>query len=234
MAFRRSIDSLAGEFGRRRFLPRFLMAALGSGVALTNASRLIAATEFWNAKEPSTWTEEEIHVLITKSPWAREVTPSFKHADDPTAPTYGEGARRGGGKPESAPRIYVRWESGQPILDALRAPPLPADLADHYVVSVTNLPIAVVRRGPRGETTPDDSLDRIQNGATLQPKGKDPAEAGIARRTRIGSILFGFSRDYLRLTSDDREIYFTLDTELLTVRARFDAKEMIYHGKLAM
>lgn len=227
MAFRRSFDSLASEFGRRRFL----MTALGSGITLTNASRLFAATEFWNAKDPSTWTEEEIHVLITKSPWSREAAPTIKHADDPTGTSNAGG--RGGGRRETPPRIYVRWESAQPILDALRAP-LSADLAGHYVVSVTNLPIEVVRRGPRGETTPDDSLDRIQNGATLQARGKDPAEAGIARRTRIGSLLFGFSSDYLHLTAEDREILFTLDTELLTIKAKFDTKDMMYHGKLAL
>ena len=119
MAFSHSFDSLAGEFGRRRFLRRSLMAALGSGVTLTNASRLFAATEFWNTKDPSTWTEEEIHMLITKSPWARETAPTFKHADDPTGASSGGG--RGGGRRESPPRIYVRWESAQPILDALRA-----------------------------------------------------------------------------------------------------------------
>src|ERR1700733_7937567 len=219
MAFRRSFDSLAGEFGRRRFLRRSLIAALGSGVTLTNASRLFAANDFWNTKDPSTWTEEEIHMLITKSPWAREAAPTIKHADDPTGASNGGG--RGGGRRESPPRIYVRWESAQPILDALKAPPLGADLAGHYLVSVTNLPGDLVRKGPRGETTPDDSLDRVQNGATLQPKGKDPVEAGIARRTRIGSILFGFSSDYLRVTQDDREILFTLDTELLTIKAKF-------------
>jgi hypothetical protein len=126
----------------------------------------------------------------------------------------------------------VRWESAQPILDALRAP-APADSADHYVVSVTNLPIAIVRRPGPGETAaPDDMLDRLQNGAIVQIKGKDPVEAGFARRTHIGSILFGFSRDYLRLTPNDREIDFTLDMEHMAVKAKFDAKDMIYHGKL--
>jgi hypothetical protein len=228
MAFRRSFDSLAGEFGRRRFL----MGALGSGVTLMHAPRIFAATEFWNARDASTWSEEEIHMLITKSPWAKEAAPTIKHADDPTGASGG--GRGPTGRRESPPRIYVRWESAQPILDALRAPP-PAEFEGHYVVSVSNLPFAVVRRkGPGGETAPDDALDRMQNGATLQVKGKDPGEAGIARRTRIGSILFGFSKDYLPLTPDDREIFFSLDTEQLTLRAKFDAKEMIYHGKLAV
>jgi len=227
MAFRRSFDSLAREFGRRRFL----IGALASGVALTHVSRIFAATEFWNAKDPSSWTEEEINILITKSPWAKEAVANIKRVDDPTADSSvpREGGRRGG----STIRIYLRWESAQPILDALRAP-LAADFEGHYVVSVTNLPVVNVRRpGRGGETAPDDTLDRMQNGATLQVKGKDPGEAGIVRRTRIGSILFGFSRDYLRLTPEDREIVFTLDTDQLTLKARFDAKEMVYHGKLA-
>ena len=147
------------------------------------------------------------------------------------------GGGAGGGnfrRRSSALTLIVRWESAQPILDALRAP-LAADFAGHYVVSVTNLPVANVRPAGRGgETTPDDALDRMQNGATLQAKGKDPAEAGIARRTRIGSILFGFSKDSLRLTRGDRDIVFRLDTGPVTVTAKFDGKDMIYHGKLAV
>lgn len=128
----------------------------------------------------------------------------------------------------------MRWESAQPILDALRAP-LAADFAGRYVVSATNLPIPNVRRPGRGEeAAPDDALERMQNGATLEVKGKDPAEAGIVRRTRIGSVLFGFSKDLLRLTPSDREIVFRLDTEILTLRAKFDGKEMMYHGKMAV
>ncbi len=81
---------------------------------------------------------------------------------------------------------------------------------------------------------PTTHLDRIQNGTTLQVIGKDPAEAGIARRTRIGSILFGFSKDQLQLAPGDGEIVFALSTQQLTLKTKFDAKEMIYHGKLAV
>ena len=146
------------------------------------------------------------------------------------------GASGGGGRgrPAVSERIIVRWESAQPILDALKAA-LPADFEGHYVVSVTNLPITFVRRpAPGAETTPDDMLDRLQNGATVQIKGKEPAEAGIVRRTHIGSFLFGFAKDYVRLSPGDRDIIFALDTEKLTLKTKFDAKEMIYHGKLAI
>jgi len=208
---------------------------LGSGVALTHASRIYAAKEFWNLKDPSTWTEEDIVLLTSKSPWAREAVPNIKNADDPTGGTV-LGEQSGGreGRRRAPPKVIVRWESAQPILDALRAP-LASDFEGHYVLSVTNLPFAEARRAGRGgETAPDDSLDRIQNGATLQVTGKDPAEAGIARRTRIGSILFGFSKDQLQLAPGDGEIVFALSTQQLTLKTKFDAKEMIYHGKLAV
>jgi hypothetical protein len=231
MALRCSFDSSAGKFGRRCFLIR----ALGSGVALARASRIFAATEFWNSKDPSTWTEEEIVVLTSKSPWAREAVPNIRNADDPTGGSVlGESSGGRMGRRRTPVKVIVRWESAQPILDALKAP-LAADFEGHYVVSVTNLPFADARRAGRaGEATPEDPLDRIQNGATLEVQGRDPAEAGIARRTRIGSILFGFSKDQLRLTPSDGDIVFALNTQQLTLKTKFDAKAMIYHGKLAV
>jgi hypothetical protein len=231
MAFRHSSDSPVGEFGRRRFL----IGALGSGVTLMHASQVFAGTPFWNAKDPSTWTEEEIVMLTSKSPWAREAVPDIKNADDPTGGSVlGEQGGKGMGQRHTALTVFVRWESAQPILDALRAP-LSADFEGHYVVSVTNLPLAVPRPGRgRGETAPDDFLDRIQSGTTLQVKGRDPVEAGIVRRTHIGSILFGFLKDQLRLTPSDREIAFALTTQQLSLKTKFDTKEMIYHGKLAV
>ncbi len=231
MVFRRSSDSPAGESSRRRVL----IGALGSGVTLTQASRLFAATEFWNAKEPSTWTEDEIVILTTKSPWVREAVPNIRNAEDPTGGSVlGESSGGRAGRRRAPLTVIVRWESAQPILDALRAP-LSAEFEGHYVLSVTNLPLGAARRPGRGdETTPDETLDRIQNGATLEVKGKDAAEAGIVRRTHIGSILFGFSKDQLRLTSSDREIIFALNTSILTLKTKFDAKEMTYRGKLAV
>jgi hypothetical protein len=224
MAFRRCSDSPPAQFGRRRFFS----GVLGFGVTVTHASRIFAATEFWNAKDPSTWSEEEITILTSKSPWVRLAVAAMKGMEDPT------GAGNGRGPREKLDDIIIRWESAQPIRDALRAP-LPAEFDGHYVVSATNLPIANPRRPGRGnEADPDDIMDRLQNGATLRTRSKGPAEAGIARRSQIGSILFGFSKDSLPLAPSDRDIVFTLEVKQMTIKAKFDAKEMIYHGKLAV
>jgi hypothetical protein len=229
MVLRRIVGSVAAEFSRRRFL----ISALGSGVTLGLAPRMFGAAQFWEAKDPSTWSEEEIRMLISNSPWAKAAVPNVKSANG-AAGSSDDGGKGRGVFRNTSEKIVVRWESAQPILDALRAPAGP-DFATHYIVSVTNLPIPTLRRpGPGEATTPDDTLDRMQNGATLEAKGRDPGEAGFARRTHISSILFGFSRDYLHLTPGDREIVFNLDTGQLTIRAKFDAKEMIYKGNLAL
>jgi len=202
---------------------------------LTHASRMLAATEFWNAKDPSAWTDDEIVIMTSKSPWAREAVPAIRDADDPTGGTVlGESSGGRMGRRRTSISVIVRWESAQPILDALRAT-LPAEFAGHYVVSVTNLPLVGIRRAGRGgETTPDDSLDRMQNGTTLQVRGKDPAEAGITRRSHIGSILFGFSKDQLLLAPTDGDLVFSLNTQQLSLKTTFDTKKMIYRGKLAV
>ncbi len=62
---------------------RFLLRALASGVTLTHASRIFAV-EFWNAKDPSAWSEEEIGIITQKSPWAKAAVASYKGAEDPT------------------------------------------------------------------------------------------------------------------------------------------------------
>jgi hypothetical protein len=47
-------------------------------------------------------------------------------------------------------------------------------------------------------------------------------------------LLFGFSRNSLTLTKDDKEVFFSTTLGRLVVRARFNPKEMLYHGQLAV
>ena len=52
-----------------------LMLAGGAGVQ--SRLRLYAgSSDFWNKKEPAEWSADEIDKLVTKSPWARQVTAS--------------------------------------------------------------------------------------------------------------------------------------------------------------
>ena len=184
MALSPGVAPQAGECTRRRLL----IGALGSAAALAQASRLLAANDFWNTKDPSTWNDEEIDILTSKSPWARSATPSFKESQDPTDPTAGRsGGGRGMGRPAVPPYVIVRWESARPILDAFKANG-GEDFDTHYVLSVSNL-ILGARRPPgrAGDTEHEEALDRMQNGALLLVKGKDTAEAGFrSEERRVG------------------------------------------------
>ena len=210
----------------------FLIGALGAAPALLTPS-LLNAKDFWETKDPSTWTDEEILSLTTKSPWARLAVADYKGADDPVGGVIPGGKS---GRPQSStPNIGVRWESAQPILDALKTR-LGPEFDGHYVIGVTNLPIAGIRpSGRAGETAPDDVLERVQNGATLEVKGKSIVESGVARRTRVGGgILLGFAKDVLPLAATDREIIFGLTMEKFSIKTKFDGKDMVYRGKLAV
>jgi hypothetical protein len=128
----------------------------------------------------------------------------------------------------------VRWESAQPILDALKMR-IPPEFDGHYVIGVTNLPIAGIRPSGRAEEAADDVFERVQNGATLEVKGKSIVESGVARRTwGGGGILPGFAKDVQSLAATDREIIFGLTMEKFSIKTKFDGKDMVYRRKLAV
>jgi hypothetical protein len=59
-------------------------------------------------------------------------------------------------------------------------------------------------------------------------------ESRAARHARGGEILLGFSKDYLHLAATDRDIIFGLTMEKFSIKAKFDGKDMVYRGKLAV
>ena len=71
-------------FSRRNLL---LRACAGGGGVLFSAIRAFGASDFWNKKEASQWTSQEIEALKTKSPWAKRVR----------GEGFGGGGNRGGG-----------------------------------------------------------------------------------------------------------------------------------------
>jgi hypothetical protein len=239
------------------------------------AAWLDAASGFWNKKPPSQWSSEEIARLTENSPWAREVNAEFEMDSDYTtngaqgpvvgrggvlgAPGTGAGApaqielgRDRNDSPRGARRgapVRVRWESAQPILDAMGVP-LAAELRNRYVLSVSGLPLGIMERRKRGagvelradpeENTPiarqRRMIEQLQLAATLEARDKEPEQPGMVKAVprTPGTFLFAFSAELLPLTVKDREVLFTLRTALMSVRAKFDPKEMVYRGRLAV
>ena len=222
---------------------------MGATAALLTASRAWGgAADFWNKKESAAWTSEDVLLLTTKSPWAKDTRLDLKgkgqggageqtgadQVRDPTTGGFrGGGDGTGGGRtPGKAPNVTVTWESAQPLFDALKYQ-LPADFVNHYVIGVKDLPI-FVDAGPQRESA-EQLVDWLKNSATLRAKSRDAVEAGAVATTRGGSmVLFGFLKELLPLTVKDREVLFTLDTNQLALKTKFEPKEMIYRGKLAL
>lgn len=180
----------------------------------------------------------------------------FEEAEDPTpvpgtgSPYAGENGNGRGGTVERpagimkrAP-VLARWESAKPIRDALLTP-LPHAFEGHYVISLTNVPpqamnSSLMKRRPSGAPeatiTLEAMLEELQAAATLQVVGKEPAGAGIVRRL-MGSesvYLFGFSREFVQIAPSDKEVLFTLHTLRVSVKAKFELKDMMYRGSLAV
>ena len=141
----------------------------------------------------------------------------------------------------------VRWESAKPVQEALKTP-LPEGLAGAYVISVSGVPVVEPGRqhSDDGDTDStvskglsDEVLDRIKNLTYLEPKGKSPAQPSVVQKGSISSsgrptLLFGFPRDVVALTADDREVVFTTKLGAIEVKTKFNLKDMMYRKELAL
>jgi hypothetical protein len=85
----------------------------------------------------------------------------------------------------------------------------------------------------------EDVIERVQAMTYLEPKGKTAAQPGVVEQApggtaRSATLLFGFSKETLQLTAADKEVTFTTQLGNLTVKAKFDLKEMMYRNQLAL
>jgi len=139
-----------------------------------------ARSEFWNSKDPASWSDDEKQFLLGQSPWAREGLVRMEEVKDRrTTPGYGNDGRLGGDMPEVGPgippggmrsvtigevppppnpdpghpvefRVLVRWESARPVRLA-GGPELPELTGQFYVIRLRGLPLM-----PPPKTKPDE------------------------------------------------------------------------------
>jgi len=196
---------------------------------------LWGASDFWNKKSPSAWTSDEILQLATRSPWARtaRVLPRpgrDRGSLDNTVPDLAggnAGGRSGNSRLGEVPvvpvaEVTVIWASARPLLDALKTN-FPSDFANHYVIGINDLPATAGSRKVNQESMT----------ATLQARGGKSVDAGSILPMRE-TVLFAFSKELLPLSPADKEVLFALETNEYSIKVRFDLKEMMYHGLLAV
>jgi len=290
---------------------RILLRTITGAGWLAAGTRFALAADFWNKKEPSDWTPQEMEAMKTKSPWAKKVHGEmtggggggnrgggggggsrgggggFGGGDGESGGggggRGGGGGGRGGGGGESeggggggfsqvqqGPEVVVRWENAAPVLAATKFQ-LPANLQNHYAISVTGLPpqmlqmiMSGVGRGGRGgrdrgrdgksgeaaqaeaqppaPQTPEEQAaqakarqDRLLHAVSLSAKGKDPQNADTVMQTSDKqTLIFGFPKAALPLAAGDKDVEFIMKAGPMTIKVKFEPKEMMYKGELTI
>jgi hypothetical protein len=157
---------------------------------------------------------------------------------------YPGGSRgRRGGESSQLFQGTVRWESAKPVLEALKTP-LPDTFTNHYVISVSGFPMMSGRPRSEDDDNRDSTaqasearLDNLKSLTFLKPKDKEGEQPGLVLQQPSsggGTYLFGFSKEMMSLTPADKEVTFTTRIGRLDVKAKFNLKEMLYRGELAL
>jgi hypothetical protein len=176
----------------------------------------------------------------------------------------GGGGGEGGGVSLAplGPEVVVRWENATPVLAATKLQ-MPPNLENHYVISITGLPSQMLQivlnprqgggrrsRGgqdqapeePQAPQTDEEKAaqakarqDRLLNSVTLAAKGKDPQHADLVMQSSDKVLLiFGFPKEVLPLTASDKDVEFSMRLGPMTIKAKFEPKEMMYKGALSV
>jgi len=154
---------------------------------------------------------------------------------------------RGGESPGSATtqfNIFVRWESAEPVLRALKRNP--EIQTDRYLIAVTGLPVlgAGTGRGagrglqsPRvAAPDPGRNPELLQQNTRLEVKGQAPLHPRNVERVEEDPprIVFHFDRAELPITPAAKEILFSMAMGPLTIKAKFTVREMMYGNHVAL
>jgi len=130
----------------------------------------------------------------------------------------------------------VRGESAKPVLEASKGI-MPDTLANHYVIGVINFPLTGRRAdGENGGAQPklsNNAQERVKAATSLTPKGKDAVHPTVAMLMGNG-LLLGFLKDSVTLSADDKEVAFSTTIGRMSIKTKFNFKEMMYHETLAV
>jgi hypothetical protein len=93
---------------------------------------------------------------------------------------------------------------------------------------------------PAAPATPEEQAaqakarqDRLLNSVTLAAKGKDPQHADLVMQTSDKqTLIFGFPKEILPLAANDKDVEFVMHVAVMTIKAKFEPKEMMFKGSL--
>jgi len=227
----------------RRTAIRF---GLNAAAAACTPAWAFDSKEFWNEKKPGDWTQEERQELLTKSPWAKEVSTSFNSGPNVggtrtvstvrgprtvAAPNNASGPAPNPGKMRS----ILRWDSALPIREANHNESKD-DPAANYILNLTgDLPML----GPNSDDETEDEyarrMDPLKQFTKLEKKGDPIYLSDMRYKGTRGSegALFYFVRNDL-ITLSDHTVTFVTKLGPIEVKVKFPLHDMLYQGKLEL
>ncbi len=211
------------------------------------ACAALAAADFWEEKDFTTWSDKEAAKMLTDSPWAKKAVVMLGGLN-PEAPAGFQGGavpECGGAQFQGIRRfdVTVAWSSALPLKQALirlrvgldtAIPAEGQEMLDKeelfYTLSVVNLP------QPFSALT--QMQDAVQAATMLKRKNGDsiaPAEIGFFRESeQTIQVVYQFPKSDA-ITLDDEEVEFITklgpDNE---IKKKFKLKDMVFGGQLAL
>jgi len=219
-----------------------LLIGLTSGFAPAFAPK-----EFWNDKKPSDWSDEEIEMLLNKSPWAKEAAVSYYGGQNGPLSNTMPGARSrssrnasSGTSPSAASpaawKAIVRWESALPVREALKTKPSPG-VEKFYILNMVGDVPSVGATPDEDESQRQARFETLKQVTKLEHKGDAILLSSVAVAPKsalsLAGTLFYFSRD-LALRPKDNQATFSTKLGPIDVKCKFALKDMMYRGNLEL
>ena len=218
-----------------------MLAALG----LPAAVRMLGAAvkPFWEDQVPEKWSKDEIGQLLDASPWAQKAVANFNGGPGGARGGYayggavspgdrviyeGSGSEKNlGGKVQAE----VRWESAKPLCDAQKRTPDGAK--DFYIIGLTgDFPDLAKPDPDESPTAAEQRAEMLRGYTKLERRGDSPIYLDHIQPVKEGEWFFFSRLDPIKAAH--KEITFTTKLGPLEFKAKFNLKDMLYHGKLEL
>jgi hypothetical protein len=234
-----------------------MRCALAGTVAVLLASAALIAADFWDEKDFTAWSPQQIDKMITDSPWAKKATivlGSLREQAGSGGGFQSGGAGFGGaggagrdsdgdgGEFNGVRRITatVAWISALPVRQAIArlragvdAPVLPDDRRmpedeAFYVVAVAGMPARVAQAS---------SLSDVLGKTALKSKRKEPIKPAdirvVPESKQTVRLEFVFPKNNA-FALDDKEVEFVTKIGAADIARKFTLADMVVRGRLAL
>jgi hypothetical protein len=229
----------------------------GTVAALVLAAAAVTAADFWEEKDFTSWSAQQVEKMLSDSPWAKQVTivVGSLREEGPGGGFDGGAAGLGGGgggqrsaDPGGATfqqlrriPVSVVWSSALPIRQALTRrrvgldAPIPPDeqrklseAEPFYIVAIIGLPTRIAQSG---------TIDELRDRTALKPGRKERIKPGDVRVFPAGERSVGLEFQFPKsaaIALEDKDVEFVTKMGEVDITKKFKLADMMVRGRLAL